>query len=197
MRISKPFAIGRYEVTFNEYDLFAKAAEKSLPYDGGWGRGRRPVINVSWADAREYVEWLAEQTGKRYRLPSEAEWEYAARSGGKEEMFAGTSDERNVGEYAVINSTREPVGTKAPNGLGLYDMSGNVEEWVEDCWHENYNGAPTDGRAWLEENGGDCGQRVWRGGSWSSPCIRSSYRSKTSAGDRFWSLGFRVARDLN
>jgi formylglycine-generating enzyme len=131
------------------------------------------------------VRWLSEQTGKRYRLPSEAEWEYAARSSGKDEFWAGTSDESKLSEYAVFGTTKgtEPVGTKKPNGLGLYDMSGNVWEWVEDCWHGDYNGAPTDGRPWKEENGGECGRRVIRGGSWDDRPgdLRSSFRDGDGA----------------
>src|SRR5262245_43552542 len=101
----------------------------------------------------ECAKWLSEQTGKRYRLPSEAEWEYAARSGGKEEMWAGTSREKELGDYAWYRANSgaktQPVGSKKPNGLGFYDMSGNVWEWIEDCWHWNYEDAPKDGSAWL------------------------------------------------
>jgi Sulfatase-modifying factor enzyme 1 len=134
---------------------------------------------------RGNVRWLSEQTGKRYRLPSEAEWEYSARSSGKDEFWAGTSDESKLSEYAVFGTTKgtEPVGTKKPNGLGLYDMSGNVWEWVEDCWHGDYNGAPTDGRPWKVENGGECGRRVIRGGSWDDRPgdLRSSFRDGDGA----------------
>ena len=113
-----------------------------------------------------YRVWLSKRTGKRYRLPSEAEWEFAARSGGKNDMWAGTSDEKKLADYAVFGALESYAWSRKPNGLGLYDMSGNVSEWVEDCWHPNYNDAPSDGRAWKEENGGQCGQRVVRGGSW-------------------------------
>jgi formylglycine-generating enzyme required for sulfatase activity len=144
---------------------------------------------------------LSKQTGKRYRLPSEAEWEYAARSGGKDEVWAGTSDEKQLGEYAVVNKGQtEPVDERRrkPNRLGLYDMSGNVWEWVEDCWHRNYEDAPADGRPWREENGGDCGQRVLRGGSWYNlpEYLRASYRTKYYAGNRGNDIGFRLAQDL-
>ena len=163
----KPFAIGEFEVTFEEYDRYAIAQGRPLPGDEGWGRGRRPVINVSWYDAVAYAKWLSQQTGKPYRLPTEAEWEYAARSGGQAKVWAGTSDQAQLKEYAVYGTDRtEPVGGKKPNGLGLYDMSGNVFEWVEDCWHENYQGASADGSAWLRVNDSDCGRRVIRGGSW-------------------------------
>jgi formylglycine-generating enzyme required for sulfatase activity len=183
-------------VTFDEYDRFALSTGKPLPYDQGWGRGRRPVINVSWEDARDFADWLSKQTGKRYRLPSEAEWEYAARSGGKDEVWAGTSDEKQLDNYAVLSKNQaELVGSRKPNGLGLYDMSGNVWEWIQDCWHENYNGAPKDGRTWGEE---DCGQRVIRGGSWNyvPEILRASYRPGDNAGSRNGTIGFRLAQDI-
>ena len=145
------FALERYQVTFDEYDKFAKVTRRALPEDHGWGRGRRPVINVSWEDARDYAEWLLGQTGGRYRLPTEAEWEYAAKIGGENEIWAGTSHSKDLAGYSVFSKGQtEPVGSRKPNGIGLHDMSGNVWEWVEDCWHENYDGAPKDGSAWLE-----------------------------------------------
>ena len=195
----KAFAMGRFEVTFDEYDRFALVNGRSLPEDQGWGREQRPVINVSWQDAKDYAAWLAERTGKHYRLPTESEWEYAARSGGKDEIWAGTSDEDRLSDYAIHKARRtEPVGVKKPNGLDLYDMSGNVWEWVEDCRHNNYNEAPMDGSAWLETNGGDCGQHKLRGGSWvDSPMfVRSSNRDGYYADYRFNALGFRLAQDI-
>jgi formylglycine-generating enzyme required for sulfatase activity len=192
------FYIDQYEVTFAEYDKFAKATGRNLPDDAGWGRGQRPVINVSWEDAKDYAAWLAEQTSKPYRLPTESEWEYAARSGGKDEVWAGTSDEEQLVDYAVYggNSTQS-VGSKQPNGLRLYDMSGNVREWVEDCWHDNYEGAPSDGSARLEGGGGDCDLRVFRGGSWYDfpDFLRASTRLRYTPVGRFYFLGFRLAQD--
>lgn len=183
VRFTTPFAIARYETTFDEYDRFAQATGRSLPQDDeGWGRGSRPVINVSWEDAQAYAKWLSQTTGKRYRLPTEAEWEYAARSGGQDQTWAGTSDAGQLNQYAVFEADRpEPVGSKKPNGLSLYDMSGNVWEWVEDCWHENYNGAPANGSGWLAANSGKCSRRVLRGGSWFNlpENLLTSYR--------FWS----------
>lgn len=163
----KPFAMGKYEVTFEEYDRFAIADGRPLPSDQRWGRSRRPAINVSWQDAKDYAEWLSKQTGKHYRLPTESEWEYAARSGANQESWAGTSKESELDQHAVFdknsaNRTAE-VGTKQANRFGFHDLSGNVWEWVEDCWHEDYKWGPKDGLAWLEANGGNCGQRVFRG----------------------------------
>lgn len=191
--------ISTCEVTFDEYDRFAQATGRSLPNDEGWGRGRRPVINVSWDDAKAYAIWLSEGTGKGYRLPTEAEWEYAARSEGKDETWAGTSEEGQLKDYAVYRADRTAlVGGKKPNGLGLYDMSGNVREWVEDCWHGDYTGAPADGLVWREANGGVCGMRGVRGGSWynKSENLRASNRDGDGANHRRYTFGFRLAQEL-
>ena len=197
----QPVAMGKHEVTFEEYDRFAIATNRRLPEDQGWGRGQRPVINVTWENARDYAKWLSEETGEFYRLPTESEWEYAARSGDKQDAWAGTSEESQLGDYAVYvtnsgNRTAE-VGSKAANGFGLKDLSGNVWEWVEDCLHGTYDGAPPDGSAWLETNEGDCSLRVIRGGSWfnSSSYLRASNRSRDTIDFRNDSLGFRLVQD--
>lgn len=199
------FAMGKFEVTFDEYDRFALATGRPFPGDQGWRRSLRPVINVSWDEAKAYAEWLSKETGKRYRLPSESEWEYAARSEGKDDLWAGTSDEEQLKRYAVyaVNSQNRtaPVGEdqgRKPNTIGLYDMSGNVYEWVEDCAHKTYERAPMDGSAWLEVDSGDCGGRVIRGGSWftNPDYLRASARTWTYADYRNNSLGFRLAQDL-
>jgi len=201
VRIARPFAMGRYPVTFEEYDAFVKAAKRELPGDEGWGRGKRPVIDVSWEDAVAYAQWMSGQTGKRYRLPTEAEWEYVARAGTKTRWSFG--DEGGaLGRYAWFSGNSEskthPVGEKEANPWGLHDAYGNIWEWVADCWHENYDGAPTDGSAWQKEGGGDCGRRVVRGGSWGTiPVdVRSAARSRGDAVGRNSNLGFRLAQDL-
>lgn len=196
----KPFLMGQYEVTFAEYDQYVRLTGSYEPSDNDWGRKNRPVIKVSLKDANVYARWLSVATGKQYRLPTESEWEYAARSGGKDETWAGTSDEKQLADYAVYNTMpTEEVGSKKPNGLGLYDMTGNVWEWVEDCWHEDYNGAPTDGSAWVETFFEDkCRQRVVRGGAWGEKPgnLRASMRVSASPDFRHAILGFRLVQDL-
>ena len=195
--IREPFAVGAYEVTFEEWD--ACAAEGGcgsyLQDDMGWGRGRRPAINVSSGDAQEYVRWLSRKTGEEYRLLSEAEWEYAARAGTTTRYSFGdeiTPSDANYGEN--IGKTQR-VGSYRANGFGLYDVHGNAREWVQDCWNGSYAGSPNNGDAWEV---GNCSVRVLRGGSW---LINSGY---LRSADRGWglfvyrndSLGFRVARTL-
>jgi formylglycine-generating enzyme required for sulfatase activity len=201
----KSFAMGKFEVTFDEYDRFALATGRDLPGDQRWGRGRQPVINVSWQDANAYADWLSIQTKRRYRLPTESEWEYAARSEGKDDLWAGTSDEKRLADYAVYAANSQnrtaSVGKdpgRQPNAIGLYDMSGNVYEWVEDCVHENYNEAPTDGSAWLEANAGNCKERVHRGGSLVNDpvSLRVSSRNWHVAVLRYYTIGFRLAQDI-
>ncbi len=196
----KPFALGKYPVTFDEYDRFVVAAGQRRPGDEGWGREKRPVINVSWNDAVAYANWLSAETGKSYRLPSEAEWEYSARAGTTGDFYWG--DRENTGDFAWYYQNSEgrirPVGQKKPNAFGLYEMSGNVWEWVQDCWHEYYLNAPTDGSAWDERNDGDCKRRVLRGGSsvYSAKYLRSAFRLRFNPGDRYSNVGFRLAKDL-
>ena len=173
----KSFCLGSLPVTFDEYYCYTKRTGGELPGSGQW-----PAIYVSWNEAVEYTKWLSTETGKRYRLPTEAEWEYAARSGGKDEIRAGTSG---------------PWGRTKPDGLGLYDMSGGVWQWVEDCWHQNYDNAPEDGSAWLQAGGGECGRRVVRGDSGGAPGDPSSLlRGGFNADSRSGGIGFRLARDL-
>jgi formylglycine-generating enzyme required for sulfatase activity len=204
VRISRPFAMGRYEVTFEEYDQFAAATGRELPRDEGWGRGRSPVINVSWNEAMDYAEWLSQQTIKPYRLPTEAEWEYAVRAGTEtaywwgNEMKSGMAN-CNDGSSKWSGKQTAQVGSFKPNPFGMHDMAGNVREWVQDCWHDNYNSAPADSSAWKEEGGGKCGQRVVRGGSWTRTPghLRSSYRIRFVTDARGYDIGFRLAQDVD
>jgi formylglycine-generating enzyme required for sulfatase activity len=203
VRIQKPFAIGRYEVTFEEYDKFAQATKRELPNDGGGGRGRQPVINFLWQDAVEYGKWLSTQTGNRYRLPTEAEWEYAARGGTETNYWWGNEMKSGVANCAGCGSQWDekitaPVGSFPPNPIGLYDTAGNVWEWVEDCDHEDYTAAPTDGSVWMKEGGGNCYTRVFRGGAWNyaSRGVRSSFRGRGDPGVRSAAIGFRLVREI-
>ena len=145
VHIRRPFAVSRDEITFNQYDEFAKASGRQLPDDEGFGRGRRPVIRVSWNEAVEYAAWLSQQTGKHYRLPTEAEWEYAARGGTDtaywwgNEMKPGFANCTSCGTPPDKRQTM-PVGSFKPNPFGLYDTVGNVREWVQDCWHDSIKG---------------------------------------------------------
>ena len=193
--IGKPFAVGKYEVTFAEWDACVSARGCGHhPHEKGWGRGRRPVINVSWDDAEAYVLWLSRKTGKRYRLLSESEWEYAARAGTAGPFSFGTTISLSQANYRNYGRT-VAVGSYAANQFGLHDMHGNVQEWVWDCWNENYVGAPNDGSAWTN---GDCERRPLRGGSWDlAPWnLRSAYRDWGGTGNRSGVVGFRVARTL-
>ena len=225
--ITEPFAIGRFEVTRGEFRRFVDATGHSMggscwtwEYDE-WvnraGRGwhgpsfyqseRDPGVCVDWDDAKAYVAWLSRKTGERYRLLSEAEWEYAARAGTTGPFHTGTTistDQANydgnhtygAGSEGVYREKTVPVGSFAPNAFGLYDMHGNVWEWVEDCWHDSYSGAPMDGRA--RTLGGSCDRRVLRGGSWySNPeDLRAANRYVYTIGVRSNNLGFRLARTL-
>jgi formylglycine-generating enzyme required for sulfatase activity len=195
--IARPFAIGRTDVTFAEWDICAAAAACPKTSDNGWGRGDRPVILVSWEEAKGYVRWLTRMTGKDYRLLSESEWEYAARAGNQSRYTFG-DDETKLADYAwyVENSEAktQSVGMKRPNAFGLFDMHGNVWQLVEDCYHYNYRDAPSDGSAWT----GQCGNRVLRGGSWivDRQGLRSAVRLWTNPYGRYTIFGFRVARTL-
>jgi formylglycine-generating enzyme required for sulfatase activity len=199
--IGRRFAIGGYPTTFAQYDRFCDAMQREKPDDRGWGRGQRPVINVSWQDAQTYVTWLSQETGRAYRLPSEAEWEYACRSGTTTRYSFGDAITPEKANYAdsQLNRTSE-VGAYPPNPWGLHDMHGNVWEWVEDDWHDNYRGAPSDGSAWKESKAGSNPRHcVLRGGScfnFSRFC-RSAYRSRNDTDYRVSNVGFRVARTLS
>ena len=196
VRIAQPFAVGVYEVTFAEWDACVSAGgcNGHSPADRGWGRGQYPVIYVSWNDAQAYVKWLSNETGKRYRLLSEAEWEYVARAGTETPFHFGMTISTDQANYnRNYRAQTVEAGSFPSNGYGLHDVHGNVDEWVQDCWNDSYLGAPTDGSAWTS---GDCSGRVLRGGSWDS-----KHRNLHLA-DRDWGptnyrsirTGFRVAR---
>ena len=200
------FLAGRYEVTYEQWDACVAAGGCShKPEDRGWGRGQRPVIKVSWEDAQQYVKWLSGKTGKGYRLLSEAEWEYVARAGTSTPFWTGqmiSAAQANFdGRYTYNGSEKGeyrqktvPVGSFGANAFGLYDTAGNVREWVQDVWHDNYSGAPSDGGAWM--SGGDQTRRVLRGGSWDyfPLVLRSAIRNRYSPDYRDDDTGFRIAR---
>ena len=198
--IKKPFAIGRREVTFAEWDACVTAGGCGYsPPDQGWGRGDRPAINLSWTDAQQYVAWIAKSTGKRYRLPSEAEWEYAARAGSTTVYWWGKdvgAGHAKCAECGDKTPGTVPVGSFRPNAFGLYDTSGNAAEWVEDCWNPTYKGAPADGAAWMS---GDCTLHVLRGGSFLDKAagVASAARFRYDTDVRYYANGFRIARDLD
>ncbi len=203
VRIPESFAVGVYEVTFAEWAACRRGGGCTHdPGDLGWGRGERPVVHVSWSDAKEYVRWLSGETGAGYRLLSESEWEYVARAGTSSRYWWGDGVGRNRANCDGCGSRWDdeetsPVGSFSANGFGLHDVHGNVWEWVEDCWHDDYEGAPSDGRAWA--TGGDCDRRVLRGGSWLNipRLLRSAYRFRNAAGNRSDLIGFRIARTLD
>jgi formylglycine-generating enzyme required for sulfatase activity len=199
--IAQPVAVSKFELTFDEWDTCAAYGDCGLKIsDAGWGRGPRPAIFVSWDDAQQYVAWLSRMTGKHYRLLSEAEYEYATRGGTTTTFPWGNDIGQNHANCDGCgsqwdNKQTAPVGSFAPNGFGLYDMVGNVFEWTEDCYHDSYSGAPTDGSAWTAS---DCSARVVRGGSWRSNPeeLRSASRNSGTAENRNSNLGFRIGRTL-
>jgi len=228
---ARPFAMGRYEVTVAEFGMFVKAtgyrtdAERcgegcwhvvltkgmlrdKPTEDASWRNpyidqtGVHPVVCVSWNDAQAYVKWLSKETGKRYRLPTEAEWEYAARANTKTAYWWGDDFKGNRANCRFCGSGWDflkgtaPVGSFPANPFGLSDTAGNVWEWVQDCMHQSYKGAPEDGRAWGEEDCGKCGWRGDRGGSWgnSPDTLRSAFRGWDYRPHHL--IGFRLAQDL-
>ena len=205
--IDRAFSIGRYEVTFEEYDLFARlSGSVATPSDNGWGRGRHPVIWVSLKDANSYAKWLSDMTGKSYRLPTEAEWEYAARAGTSTNYWWGNKMQPDRANCLGCGSDRDgqddfertvPVGSFPANPFGLHDMAGNVLEWVQDCWHNDYVNAPTNGSAWGQAVNSEC-DGVLRGGAWNKvDCqLFGSTRYLATPDAKSNSIGFRVVRDL-
>ena len=224
--IASPFAVGVYEVTFAEWDACMAGGGCRDVVNYGRERGTHPVTGGSWEDAQGYVRWLSRETGQRYRLLTEAEWEYVARAGTETSRYWGESTSvqcryANGSDVSFAQRIREgglrrgdstrvdvdvrcddgfsgaaPVGSYEPNAFGLYDVLGNMSEWTEDCWNETYAGAPTDGRAWRS---GDCSRRVSRGGSWVSrpDNLRSASRDGRRAVIPFDGIGIRLARTIN
>ena len=190
----KPFAMGKFPVSVQEWN--ACAAAKACGFTAT-GKNDAPITNVSWSDARQYAAWLAETTRKPYRLPSEAEWEYAARGGTQtrywwgDQFQAGLVNCRNCSDIPA-NEQPVKVGSLKPNPFGLFDMGGGVDQWVEDCWHKTYQGAPADGSAWVEN---DCPSHVIRSGSWrkDSNYARAANRGSYDTNVRYPTHGFRVA----
>ena len=193
------FYLGAREVTFEEWDLCIDQGGCNFrPDDRGLGRGKRPVTDIHWNDANAYLTWLSARTGKRYRLPTESEWEYAARAGTTTVYPWGQALEKERANCVGCNDQKRgntvPAGQFPANAFGLYDMAGNAAEWVADCWSESYRSAPRDGSAYTV---GGCRERVLRGGSFNNDprYLRSAARFKYEADVRFYTNGFRVARD--
>ena len=200
--IRNPLAVSRYEITFNEWDACytARGCSKK-PSDRGWGRGKRPVINVLLTDIAEYLSWLTKKTGHVYRLPSESEWEYAARAGSQtafswgDQMQIGAANCRNCGtEWSGLKSA--PVGQFKPNAWGLYDVHGNVLEYVTDCWTTNHDKLPTDGSPIITES---CLSKVVKGGAWYylPKVSRSASRARNDKRVFSYFIGFRAFREID
>jgi formylglycine-generating enzyme required for sulfatase activity len=206
VRIAASLAVGKYPVTFREWEAFAGRTQSAYrPPENGWGGGERPVINVSWSDALAYCEWLSISTGHVYRLLSEAEWEYCCRAGATTRYAYGqtiSSEQANfnasahpvAGSKNTFRSRTTPVGQFEPNAFGLADMHGNVSEWTQDSWYDDYTGAPNDGRPW----NGLGARHVLRGGSWYDfpQDLRSAHRAWAVPSERSSNIGFRVCRAL-
>lgn len=192
------FSIGKYEVSFDEFDLFAKDKGYKLPDDQGWGRGTRPVMNVSWDEAIEYTQWLTEQTGFQYRLPTEREWELAATANATTTYWWGYDVGQNMANCAICGSQWDgrqtaPIGSFRANAFGIHDTIGNVLEWTSTCFHASYKDSPRYGQNW---EGGDCSKRMVRSSAYRTPenGLRTTKRNKYSPKTKMDSLGFRVAR---
>lgn len=204
VRIKQPFAISQYEITFSDYLKFVKDQNQKVPDDSGWGRNTRPVINITWKNAVDYTLWLQAQTGSRYRLPTEAEWEYAARAKSQANFWWSTDKKEapancrrgcNSDYSGFFISKTAPVGSYQANSFGLFDSAGNVAEWVQDCYQDNFLNAPKDGSAILASN---CSKRVVRGGSMRDAVSKISNHARLSQvpSEPKNNIGFRVVVDL-
>ncbi|SCA56484.1 conserved exported hypothetical protein [Candidatus Terasakiella magnetica] len=201
VRIDYPFALGKYEITFDEWEACAQELGcKAAPDDHGWGKGRYPIINVTYKDIGDYLSWISKKTGKTYRLPSEAEWEYGARAGTTTAYWWGDKPGKNNANCRKCGSKwsglgSAPVGSFKPNPWGFHDMNGNAWEWVADCWSPHHAMAPTDGSPRMD---GNCQTPVMRGGSWYyfPKLSRSAYRYKNHEQVFSYNITFRVLREL-
>ena len=198
VKINK-FAISKYEITIAEYERYAMATKRPLPDDLYMEHDTSPVVLVKWDDAFTYAKWLSEQTGQKYRLPSEAEWEFAASGGQDTPFWWGYEEKPGMAHCFTCESQLDPrkpskIGKFPSNPFGIFDTAGNVSEWVYDCWHDTYVDAPTDGSVW---EGGDCSQRIARGGSYISPqqSVRIAKRDKFKSDSGYDHVGIRLARD--
>lgn len=221
VKIANAFAASKFEITFEQWDACVADGKCEAASDEGVGRKGIPAFNVNWADAQAYVTWLAAKTGKKYRLLSESEWEYAARAGTSTAWFWGAAEDSagstKACEYAnthdetgkdahpmyvwsnhkCVDGVAEvgPVGKYKPNPFGLHDILGNLREWIQDCHHAGYKDAPADGSAWNEAK---CEKRIVRGGAWidGHSTTRAAYRYPEDPNFRNYQVGFRIARDL-
>ena len=210
VNILSSFAAGRYEITFREWlTCVADGGCKHRPHDHNWGKKKRPVINVTLQQVHNYIKWLNRKTGLRYRLPSEAEWEYLHRGGTTTTFWWGNNISTNMAncrncksreccsakDHSCCSHGPQPVGSFPPNPFGLFDTAGNVFEWTEDCWNPDHNGAPMNGEV---RTTGNCKSRVIRGGSfyYFARVARSFYRAKNPSNVKSYWLGFRVVRNL-
>jgi formylglycine-generating enzyme required for sulfatase activity len=197
--IARHFAVSKFDVTFDDWAACVSVGGCPQANESGMGRGNKPVINVLWDGAQQYAAWLSKMTQRPYRLLTEAEWEYVARAGSTTAYYWGDEIGEGNANCDGCGSSKPdqtlPVGSFSANQFGLYDMAGNVWQWVQDCYHDNYWGAPMVGSAWTS---GDCPHRVVRGGSWhvEPPDLRSARRGKRTTDERYDGLGFRVARTL-
>jgi formylglycine-generating enzyme required for sulfatase activity len=201
--INRTFRLGKYEVTFAEYDLYSRTQGKPMLTDDNLALGKQPVVNVSWHDAIGYARWLSLVTGRNFRLPSEAEWEYAARARTTATFWWGGTVGQNhancidCGNGEGIGKRPLAVGTLGENAFGLADMAGNVMEWVQDCYAESYSGAPSNGNARNDQS--PCPLRVLRGGSWADGkwSVRSAFRMGDVPEAANYTIGFRLAEDFD
>ncbi|MDX8389889.1 MAG: formylglycine-generating enzyme family protein, partial [Mariprofundaceae bacterium] len=193
----KGFWMGKYEITFAQYDAFCKATRQNRPKDSGWGRGNRPVTSITWFNATAFANWLSGQTGEHYRLPTEAEWEYAVRAGTMTAFsFGDNSDDAKNYAWNGKSANRQthPVGSKKPNPWGLYDMHGNAWEWTSTIYKEDYDGSELNN----DTLSTSYAQRVARGGSWYfyPKGMRSADRRLYNPKHRLAYIGFRLVREL-